>query len=250
MDLPVTALCATDSLGENLVQLGNGGCPPLLDITSGPAGQGDWCKETTSNAIREIAAMPSVHTVLLAADWSLYVTGARLNGDYDASWQIRHLPPEEPGKSNANVFNAQLRKTLDFLVNAGKNVVVLKQTPALKNFDPVGCLTKRPITFSQKNITCSISAVDAKKYLREYESILDNILIDYPNVKSLDPFDIFFKFDTFSLDRQCIISKDNIPLFRDRTPHLSYFGSVYVARELMHTLLANGYTPVSPALAK
>ena len=214
--------------GENLVQIGCAGCPPLLDIASGPEGQNDWCDGLTSDAIRTVAVMPSVHTVFLSADWSLYVKGTRLTADsstVDNSWKISHLPPEKPGESNTDVLREQLKKTIRFLVDSGKNVVIVKQPPAL-SFNPVDCLTKRPITFLQKT-TCSMSAEDEKKYFQEYEDIFKSILVDYPNVKVLDPFDIFF-----SDGQPCIISKNTLPLFRDRTPHLSYYGSLVVAHEL------------------
>jgi hypothetical protein len=210
--------------GENLVQLGGGGCPPLLDIAGGPEGRENWCDGSASRAIREIAALSDVHTVLLAADWHLYITGSRLNGDFNASWKIRQLSSENSEKSNAEIFNAQLRKTMDFLINSGKHVIIIKQTPAF-DFNPITCLLQRPINFSKK--TCTMSSIDEKRYLHEYEIVLENILIAYPNVNVLDPFAIFFPND------KCILSKDNIPLFRDGTPHLSHFGSRYVAGELM-----------------
>ena len=213
--------------GENLVQLGAGGCPPLLDIASGPAPAelNDWCQGRTSRAIREAAGMPLVHTVLLAADWSLYVKGKRLNGQYNDSWQIRHLSPEDKDGTNVEVFEEQLRKTLDLLVNSGKTVIVLKQPPAFP-FNPIDCLLKRPLTFSNKNKPCQISAAEEKNYLQEYELMLDNILAGYKNIKALDPFDLFF------INGQSALSKDNIPLYRDSV-HISAFGSAYVARELM-----------------
>ena len=212
--------------GENLVQLGASGCPPLLDIVSGPAPAelNDWCKGRTSNALREAAQRPLVHTVVLAANWALYVSGKRLNGDFNDSWQIRRLSSENKGRTNLEAFEEQLIKTLDFLIDSGKTVVVLKQTPSLP-FNPKDCLLKRPLTFSKK-MSCHISAEEEKNYLQEYELALDNILAEYKNIKVLDPFDLFF------INGQSVLSRDNIPLFRDSV-HISAFGSAYVARELM-----------------
>ncbi len=216
--------------GENLAQLGRGGCPPLLDIEAIQEGKGVWCMNTTSNAIKETAALPGVHTVILAAQWHLYLVEEKhLNPDNGGPDNpprlLRRLPPAEPGQTNIEVFDSQFRKTLDLLIQSGKKVIVIKQTPDL-SFDPVACLVKRPMSL-RENMACTLSAAEAKQYLAEYEVVLDGVLADYPTVKVLDPVDTFFP------DGEIIISRDYIPLFRDKVPHLSYFGSRLVAGALV-----------------
>lgn len=203
--------------GNNLVMLGNGGCPPLLDITSGFSGQVDWCESTSSNALKQVAGMPSIKTVILAANWHLYIKGTRFRHRYDRLWEIRAGDREQ---LNADVFKQQIKKTIDLLVSSGKNVIVMKQTPEI-NIDPASCLMTRPLVITKKDKKCEVLADSVKAYLGEYEIVFDKAIPQDNRVKVIDPFRVLCS------DVDCLVMDGVYPIYRDDL-HLSRYGSTYV----------------------
>jgi peptidoglycan/LPS O-acetylase OafA/YrhL len=211
---------------ENLVMLGQAACPPLIDITSGYRGKLDWCKNNSSDALKEIANLPSVHTVILAANWHLYINGSRFAAHYRAlpPWEIRVIgkPAEE---YNSNVFGEQLRKTIELLERHSKNVILVKQIPEL-DYEVMNCLAVRPIRSWGKEVRCETSSEEVKAYLKEYETYFDGVLVDEVGLTVWDPY------LNFCNDRRCVSVVDGKPLYRDDV-HLSKLGSEYFAREIL-----------------
>jgi peptidoglycan/LPS O-acetylase OafA/YrhL len=213
---------------ENLVMLGRPACPPLIDILSRYRGKFDWCGNISSDAIKEIANLSSVRTVILAGNWHLYINGSRFAEHYRTlpPWEIRIIgePMEE---DNANVFNGQLKKTIEFLELHSKRVIVIRQIPEL-NFEVSRCLVLRPIEISRKETRCETASGEVKAYLEEYLKYFDRVLADEPGVTVWDPYPYFCD------DRKCISITDGKPLYRDEV-HLSKLGSEYFARRVLTT---------------
>lgn len=207
--------------GDNLVMLGAGGCPPLIDITSGFSGQADWCNSMSSDAIKQVSGMPSVHTVILAANWHLYINGTRFYERYDKKWEIR---AGEKAAANSEVFATQIKKTIELLSLAGKNVIVMKQTPEI-NLDPASCLMRRPFSIAKKESRCEVLAAEVRSYLKEYENIFDKEVPQNNRVKILDPF------SSLCSDTNCSVMDSGYPIYRDNL-HLSRYGSTYFANRL------------------
>jgi peptidoglycan/LPS O-acetylase OafA/YrhL len=211
---------------QNLVMLGGAGCPPLIDILSRYRGKVDRCQNKTSDAIREIANLSSVRTVILAGNWHLYINGWRFAEHYRTlpPWEIRIIgePTEE---DNVKVFNGQLKKTIEFLELHSKNVIVVRQIPEL-NFEVLRCVAVRPIEITKIEIPCETDSREVKAYLEEYSKYLDRVLADEPGVTDWDPYPYFCD------DRKCIAIKDGKPLYRDPA-HLSKLGSEYFARRMV-----------------
>ncbi|WP_295458361.1 acyltransferase family protein [uncultured Thiodictyon sp.] len=211
-----------NKLGDNLVMLGGSGCPPLIDITSGFAGEVDWCNSMGSNAIRVVAGRPDVRTVVLAANWHLYINGNRFSRRYDRAWEIRSKVPGDD--SNVMVFSGKIRETIAFLVSAGKKVIIMKQTPEME-IDPVNCIITRPLVFHKVEKKCEVPAALVMSYLNEYESIFDAAIVGDASVSVLDPYPIF------CTATSCPIMDGDYPLYRDDL-HLSLHGSRYLASRL------------------
>jgi len=208
--------------GENLVMLGAPGCPPLADIISRYAGDADVCTQnSTSDALKEIAADPAIHTVVLAGYWHLYITGTGFSGKFKniPPWQIRIK--DNPLQDNGRVFESEMGKTLALLAPS-KKVIVLKQAPEL-GFDPKTCAAVRPLALH--NPVCSLSREAVAPYLAEYERFFDGVLEDFPGVTVWDPQEAFCDADT------CLAMVDNKPLYRDEV-HLSRFGSMFAGQRL------------------
>jgi peptidoglycan/LPS O-acetylase OafA/YrhL len=205
--------------GENLVMLGAAGCPPLLDIVSGYAGQKDSCRGRTSDALRAVADTPSIKTVILAANWSLYVTGARLF--HPEPWEIK---PQQGGGSNVETSRAQLGAAIDLLTKAGKTIVLLKQTPEL-DFDPATCATGGPRLATARPPKCEMRSDEAKAFLRSYERVFDAFVAQRSHVKVVDPVPALCPAD------KCILFDGDLPIYRDDL-HLSRHGSEFMAEHL------------------
>jgi peptidoglycan/LPS O-acetylase OafA/YrhL len=213
---------------ENLVMLGRTACPPLIDIISRYRGKVDRCQSNSSDAIKEIANLSSVHTVILAGNWHLYINGSRFAQHYRTfpPWEIRIIakPTEE---DNITVFNTQLKKTIELLELHSKKVIVVRQIPEL-NFEVARCLMLRPIEITGKEARCETDSGEVNVYLDEYSKYLNVALTDEPGVTVWDPYPYFCD------DRKCISIKDGRPLYRDDV-HLSRLGSEYFATRVLTT---------------
>ncbi|HEV2523913.1 MAG TPA: acyltransferase family protein [Gammaproteobacteria bacterium] len=210
-------------VGDNLVMLGTCGCPPLLDIKSGFAGQQDRCNAMNSNAIKAVAAMPNVHTIILAANWHLYINGTRFHWHYDRPWEIKDMDAEE--KINTQVFSEKMKATIAFLSKSGKKIIIMKQTPEI-NFNPQACLAKRPFAMNKKEKGCGGIPVGAiKSYLAEYEAVFDSVVLNDSRVSVLDPYPVMCP------GVYCAVMDGIYPLYRDDL-HLSLYGSKYLASRL------------------
>ena len=213
---------------ENLIMLGRAACPPLIDIVSRYSGKIDWCKNNSSDAIKVIADLPSVRTVILAANWHLYIIGSRFAEHYRTlpPWEIRIIG-NSTEKDNVNVFSGQLKKTIDFLELHSKNVIVVKQIPEL-NYEVSRCLLLRPIEIARKATLCETPISEVRAYLHEYSEYFDRTLADEPRATVWDPYSYFCD------DQKCISITDGKPLYRDDV-HLSKLGSEYFARRVLAT---------------
>ena len=211
-----------NKVGDNLVMLGAGGCPPLLNITSGFVGQLDWCNSMSSDAIKHVANLSNIHTVILAANWHLYINGTRFHQTYDRLWAIGIIGENE--RHNAFVFSTQIKKTVDFLNESGKRIIIMKQIPEL-NFNPVRCLASRPFASGKSVEKCEVPSELVRSYAAEYESIFDPIFRNDPRVHVLDPLAVICP------DKACKVLDGEYPIYRDEL-HLSPHGSKYLASRL------------------
>ena len=217
------------SRGKNLVQLGVAGCPPLLGIRPSPEFKSDkfgrWC-EIYDDLLTSVVNDKNINTVILAANWHLYFLGTRYvdKGDNPkkrisfASFEGSEL------KSNEIILNQHLSSTLGMLLKAGKNVIFVKQVPEL-NFSPRKC---RVLTVLDNLTGCYLAAPDVKKYLKEYELIIDPVLKNFAKVDIWEPVQFFCDANN------CKVIGDQALLYRDES-HLSRHGSKYFASQIFHS---------------
>ncbi|MEC9369580.1 MAG: acyltransferase family protein [Pseudomonadota bacterium] len=211
------------SRGENLALLGSAGCPPLLEITSRvTTGGNDWCHKG-NDFLAQVAASPSIHTVILAANWHLYMVGTRFSDAPDKSpyWTIG----DTSGGAGYAVFRRQLEATLRLLTGSGKTVILIKQIPEI-DYNPRSCLV-RSRSFSVAR-ACSIDAGLMRRYLDGYETDLDKILAAFPQVRVLNPAGLLCD------AKECRGLHEGQPVYRDQV-HLSRYGSRLVARHWLET---------------
>ena len=215
-------------LNETLVQLGDGACPPLLGITSAFRGGEDSCHSSGDYALRTVAGMPAVHTVILAANWHLYLVGSRYGADYrdDPPREIRSL--SDPAlQTNLVVFEVALRRTVALLKAAGKRIVIIKQAPEL-DFPPADCIGRRRFQPGRATRTveeCVLDRRDIQAYLAEYEVPFDRVVRTIVGVDVWDPVPLFCG------AQECLIMHGGKLLYRDES-HLTLHGSRFVASKL------------------
>ena len=207
---------------KTLVNLGASGCPPLLNISSNRSNESDWCNTANMNSlIKNIANNSKITTVILAANWNLYILGARFNTKAeDPQWELRSKSYPDLD-TNPLVFTNSLQDTLNIFKNSGKKIIILKQIPEL-NFHPKSCIESRKISVRSQNGSCNISRSAVEKYLRTSNTIFNSIISTNPEILVIDPVNFLCS------SGNCELNHDGLSLYRDEI-HLSKYGSAYFA---------------------
>lgn len=212
-------------IGENLVNLGCGACPPLIATSSRYSGKPPIGMATMDHVLKMVADDRHIHTVLLAANWHIYLTGTRFS-DESKTWPLWEIRSNASPQilSNGKVFNLQMKETIALLERSGKKIVLIKQIPEL-NYLPSVCLALRPFSFAKKPEQCQTPISVVEKYLNEYEQIFDTFFGQYQHITVWDP-------KKSVCDSQfCYAMKDGMPLYRDEL-HLSEHGSRVFAENI------------------
>lgn len=198
---PLLAAYARSSHEQPFVfrQFGRGGCPTFLGY--GPSD----CVEIAQIAERYIASTPSVHTVIIANDWSQYYAGK----DKENAW-----PNHSETKGS---FMAAARKNIEHYQAMGKRVVVFLTPPV--GSDPRACVP-RPMRLTAKD-ACNLSLKDAIAIRGDYQKELLPLLAE-KQVKSFEPF-------PFLCDNSTCKTFDGTHIFYLDGIHMSIFGGEYLA---------------------
>jgi hypothetical protein len=136
-------------------------------------------------------------------------------------WDVRQH--EVPVGSS---FEAELAKTVRFLVQSGKNVDLIDDKPNL-SFDPAICKYK-PRGFiwnAQREPVCSINASFFRKQQVKYRPALVAAAESFPKVRLLETDDAFCD------EHVCSAAKNGVLFFRDKN-HLTVEGSQYLGQRL------------------
>jgi peptidoglycan/LPS O-acetylase OafA/YrhL len=212
-------------MGERLIHLGDPGCPPILDVTSRFGNGNDQCAHNSSEVLHYISSQTDIHTVILAANWHLYMLGTRFKDDATMnSPLILGTGSLSLTRGNIDVFDQQMKVTIALLKQAKKRIVVIKQIPELDCMRSLR-IGKNPFRISDKAAECRGDAREVDKYLAEYERHFDSLFAEIGGVTVVD-LKLFF------CDRQyCYSTNLNGSLYRDDL-HLSVLGSRAVAEDM------------------
>ena len=206
---------------QTLVQLGNGGCPPLLDIASDYTRQGmNDCTARNNTYLRKIAADKSISTVVLAGNWHLYLIGRRMRPAPGApAWKLT-MPDRPDLTDNPAVFAEAFARTVKLLSDAGKRIVFIHQTPEL-DYRLSDCAPERDAPPGQ----CRVERRREEAYLDEYKRLLAPLLRQYPAIAVVDPL------TQFCDAAFCYSMRDSVLLYRDGL-HLSRGGSAWLGERI------------------
>jgi peptidoglycan/LPS O-acetylase OafA/YrhL len=213
--------------GDNLLNLGHGLCPPLLDINV-TAGNGKMpCSAVAEKAIAHAVNDPSIRTVVLSMMGEGYAEGRRSATPTNPGFiQISSIT--DPALStNLAVLEHSMRMTLARLSAANKRIVLLISAPML-DFDPRTCVASRPwrITPLQLKAPCAMPQSEVKARGESFSLIVNKVARDFPKVTVVDSAQELC--DGYS----CWALRDGKLLYRD-AGHLSVDGSMYLAERLM-----------------
>ncbi|MDB5804182.1 MAG: acyltransferase 3 [Betaproteobacteria bacterium] len=203
-----------------LFHVGNGGCPPLLGIESSRVGEdGSNCARLGNLYLRKIAEDERIKTVILAANWHLYLNGRQFEpAPREPEWRLT-LRDQPRSASNPEVFAVAFERTVQYLAAAHKRIIVVQQTPEL-GYGSGDCAPA-----IAPGAICKSARAIQEGYLDEYKRLFDPLLKKYPAIAVVDPLDIF-------CDREfCYSTRDGVALYHDPR-HLSKEGSQYLGRRI------------------
>lgn len=122
---------ALEQQGQSGFLASHGACPPLLGVERIGYRWSDECSSFVVSALDFIAQRrASLHTVILAARWPLYVTGEHVSGETGGTFQFGlDAGAGEPG--NAAVVDAGLSALIHRAREIGVRVIILGGVPEI-----------------------------------------------------------------------------------------------------------------------
>ncbi|TDG12736.1 acyltransferase [Seongchinamella unica] len=204
--------------GEGVMRLGEGGCPPLLNVEVRDSGNSDHCLETTRATIDWVTRNPGITTVYLSSMGPPYLN-TRLG-------RYRMRSRENPALAdNGEIFAAGLAAAVQKLLSAGKKVVLVMDWPGL-GFHPQACIDTRPLRLTGfEPQPCQTPRKRHQARSRRYRDIVTTVWNDNPGTWLWDTPGAFCD------QRLCHGIKDGELLYRD-PGHLSMAGSRYLGERL------------------
>ena len=210
--------------GHSVKSLENAGCPPIAG--TGRIGIYKGCFSYNEQAIDYLLSDPHLHTIIIAARWSVYIEG--FNRDFGPAERDRTDRPfitDETGevmdlRARENLFARQMPMTVKRLTDAGKTVALVYPIPETGYSIPqtlARILSKggNPSHFTRPE----------SYYLRRQKfvsGVLDKIGPANTKIIRLRP-------DRRLCDgTNCIVYANGNPLYRD-DDHLSLAGTDYIS---------------------
>ena len=212
--------------GDNLVNLGRGGCLPFWGVNTEikPNGTGTDCEKFMDGFLDYSLMSPAIHTVLLADFGTLYIDG----GDRPV---ISSADPAN--KAASQVYERELRSTIARFRAMKKNVVLVIDYPDVV-LDPHSCLARPTLEPVRKVCAADQSEIDART--GPYRRLMYNVLESLPSLFYIDVTPAFCD------GTNCWAKKGDLLLYRNRD-HLSHDGSLYFAPSVRVTKV--GLNPIS-----
>lgn len=191
---------AQKNQGFRYEQYGRGQCPTLLAY--GP----DWCAGFAQSVYERVKKIPSIKTVVVAANWSYY-------------WAEKKKFSTTGEDYLRAEFEKSLASTLKAYQALDKRIIFVYQSPGLN--DPKQCVQRR-VQLGNVADKCKLSREAAE--MREDYRLFVTPLLAQLKVASLDPY-LYF------CDSKTCKTKDGDKIFNTTTTHLSGFGGQYLERK-------------------
>jgi peptidoglycan/LPS O-acetylase OafA/YrhL len=187
--------------GLNLKVMGKGACMPLINYPR--QNDSGHCQSHMNAAVRSIANDPAIHRVALI-------------------FRGRYLGVS-PNALILNDYSESLRQTLKVLTDAGKKIDFFLSI-AEPEFDPRLCVGNLPLGRKAPR-SCIIDLDEQETKTQALRQASLTVIDEFKNVSVIDPNMYFCQ------NRRCPILQEGHSMFKDDN-HLSYHGSMLIAREL------------------
>jgi peptidoglycan/LPS O-acetylase OafA/YrhL len=194
---------------RKLYFIGRGRCPPLLhiELTDEPTMR---CARLNDEALR-VAMRPDITTVILAARWAYYDQGTGVGPDANEARHLIDLSSSGQGEDQHTRFARMLAETVNVLLNAGKEVVLVGDVPEVSVPVPE-TLARIRLYGAQADIRPTRTAFEMR------EHFVDKAMAGFRRITVLRPGDILCR------GGRCAVELDGRPLYADHH-HLSVFGA-------------------------
>ena len=208
---------------KNVLLVSSPGCLPFF--TSIPVGKTHFsCNYSLiDRALEEAIASTSIKTVILGnyGNFMLYGYRRLFQNESEFDGYADDAFTKEV-QNNSVIFNKRMINTLERLVSAGKQTVLLVDVPEL-HFDPLECTVLRPVVFPwhKQRTPCAVSRKKFEAHSAPYHSIISGARTTFPNINFIDAW------RPFCDQKLCFGLLDGELLYNTRD-HLTPAGSRYL----------------------
>ena len=195
--------------GENVVLLGQLGCPPVFDIATVKPGERNTCTAAVNSVITLAGTSPVIKRAILSFRGAFEMGGA-----YTLAGTT--LGPAES-------MTRALARTVEYLLGKDKEVWLILQVPEL-DFEISECIG-RPVTFEQHGRTpCAVPRADVMRAQAPFRKLVEDLRHRMPALKVFDPMSAL-------CDNQwCYAVGGGHVLYNDRQ-HLTVVGSRFFTNQ-------------------
>lgn len=226
---------AATRVGDQVLYLGYGGCPPLMDVDTIEYGRDhdQRCTQTLDDYKHFFSsAADTSKLVILASRGPSYITGHDY-GDGRRRWDLVPLNPQDREASQPELYLQGTSRLISFLESRGKQVIFFADNPEI-GFRPASCMIPRPLQLSHKEQqTCTMPAAVVQSRQAEYRQVLTKLQRMHPNLKVFDSTQYWCN------SQECFISQDGKLLYMDND-HLNALGSRFIAEKFFAWLAQPG----------
>ena len=169
---------------RNLLVLAQSGTPPLRHV-----GVLRRQKQTDDRLLEYAARTPSVRRVYLAAFWSNYSDSPDPNPKAPGRYfeePLVDLDHDTPAATKDDLVAAALRKTIDYLAGAGKEVTVLLDVPRLP-FPLATCLPRPYEIQLPRASSCDLRRGHSQVDRNRIREVIREVVLHDPTAKLFDP---------------------------------------------------------------
>jgi peptidoglycan/LPS O-acetylase OafA/YrhL len=193
-------------------------CPPLLGIDRPKR---ETCYLFNNDVMNYVRLHPELRTIILDARWAISATGSRYKQEEGISVGLVDI---ESGSNqtgeNAALFDLGLNRTVQELIELGRNVVIISQVPEVGYDVP----SANSIALRTGRNVNDVIAPTLDEYMRRNRvtnASIDSISQKY-NIQVIYPSSVLC--DKY----KCFVAMDGKSLYRD-DDHLSSFGAHYIS---------------------
>jgi peptidoglycan/LPS O-acetylase OafA/YrhL len=193
--------------------LAHAGCAMYLNIIF--SRQDGYCNQAIKNSYHSLTNDTAVETIILSS-YAFFKTPAH--------WSYT-------SKEN---YGEALEKTLDFIANLKKNIILVEDPPHVEKNSHHKCknsLMSR--TFFNQNEECTFSLLKHSQLRADYNDILEKAAQKYPNVHFIKTTPLFCD------AHKCNYKHGAEVLYRDEH-HLTRYGSVFLANYILDIMQKKG----------